>query len=86
MPREYPKTRSSVEVTYTDGEVKTFVITASSQIAQYLADSAARTGMLVLRDDDAHKSVMVPIAVIRHFEVQTIADEVRPSEPQKEAT
>lgn len=83
MPKEYPKTRSSVEVTYTDGEVKTFTITASSHIAQYLAEAAARTGVLVLRDDDAQKSVMVPLAAIRHFEVQTITEEIRPAEPEK---
>lgn len=71
MPREYPKQTSTVSVVYTDGEVRTFTITASNGIAHHLMNEAARTGVLVLRDDDLRKSFCIPVAMVRHVEIQT---------------
>lgn len=72
MTREYPPAESSVDVIYIDGEVKKFTITASNHIAHHIMNEAARTGVLVMRDDRERRSVCIPPAMIRHIEIQTL--------------
>lgn len=76
MTREYPPQSSTVDVVYTDGEVRTFTITAGNGIAHHLMNEAAKTGVLVMRDDNAKKSICIPLAQVRHIEIQTITSEV----------
>jgi hypothetical protein len=72
MSRNYEKQESEVEVIYLDGEVKAFTITAGNGIAHHLMKEAAQTGMLVMRDDVAKKSICIPLAQVRHISIQTI--------------
>lgn len=73
---DYPPQNSNVDVIFIDGEVKTFTITASNGIAQHLMSEAAKTGVLVMRDDVAKKSICIPLAQVRHIEIQTLTSEV----------
>lgn len=52
-----------VEVTFIDGEVKTYTITAG--IGQYLVREASQTGILVLFNDD--ESHGIPLAQVREY-------------------
>lgn len=63
--KKYPQQRSSVTVTFNDGEAKTYSISAGAGIAGYLMRDAAETGVVTLRDDDAGTAVCVPLARIR---------------------
>lgn len=72
MSRDYPQQQSAVDVIFIDGEVKTFTITASNGIAHHLMSEAAKTGVLVMRNDNAKKSICIPLAQVRHIEIQTI--------------
>lgn len=76
MSRDYPPATSTVDVIFTDGEVKSFTITASNGIAQHLMSEAAKTGVLVMRDDHRKKSICIPLAQVRHIEIQTLTSEV----------
>ncbi len=71
---KYGPERSNVIVTYTDGEVKEFTMSAGPRIAGYLMQEAARSGVMVIRDDDLAQSVGIPLAQIRHVEVMGIQD------------
>lgn len=73
---KYPKQRSAVTVTFDDGEVRTYQLSAGSTIAGYMMEQAAQTGILVLRDDDAGVAVCVPLARIRdvQFAPENTAD------------
>lgn len=72
MARDYPQQTSAVDVVFIDGEVRSFNITASNGIAQHLMSEAAKTGVLVMRDDNRKKSICIPLAQVRHIEIQTI--------------
>lgn len=72
MARDYPPQESDVSVVYTDGEVRTFKITAGNGIAHHLMNEAAKTGVLVMRDDREKKSICIPLAMVRHIEIQTV--------------
>lgn len=63
--REYPKEYSKVEVTFTDGEVKTYRMSASLGISQYLARQVAETGILMMMDDRVTHSI--PIDQVREY-------------------
>lgn len=76
MARDYPPQNSNVDVVFVDGEVRTFTITASNGIANHLMQEAAKTGVLVMRDDVAKKSICIPLAQVRHIEIQTLTAEV----------
>lgn len=76
MSRDYAPQNSSVDVIFIDGEVKTFTITASNHIAHHLMSEAAKTGVLVMRDDIRKKSICIPLAQVRHIEIQTLTPEV----------
>lgn len=64
--------QSLVKVTFTDGECKDYIMSASHKIVHYLMRQAHETGVLVLRDDPAQKSVCIPVASIRDVEVQVL--------------
>jgi len=84
--RSYPERRSKVTITYIDGEVKEFGLSASAHIASYLAREAAVSGMLVLRDDTAGTSACIPAAQIRHMEIEAddpVSSDMQP-EPEEE--
>jgi hypothetical protein len=61
----YPKKRSTVTISFNDGEVKTYSISAGHGISGYLMQEAASTGVVVLRDDDAGTAVCIPLDRIR---------------------
>lgn len=65
---EYPKVTSKVEITFVDGEVKTYFIDASPNIINYLTREAGETGFLALRHG-AGKSWSIPVDQIREIEV-----------------
>mgnify|MGYP003644841894 FL=1 len=64
----YPSQRSVVAVTFTDGEVKTYAISAGASIAGYLMRSASDTGIVTLRDDLAGTAVCVPLDRVRDIQ------------------
>lgn len=65
---EYPKVTSKVEITFVDGEVKTYFIDASPKSLNYLTREASETGFLVLWKG-GHKRWSIPVAQIREIEV-----------------
>lgn len=69
---KYEKRQSKVSITFTDGEVKDYIMTASHSIASYLMREAAQTGVLVIRNDDEKSSNCIPISQIRDVEVVTL--------------
>lgn len=62
---DYPKRRSKVEVTFNDGVVQSYDISAGAGIAQYLARETGETGILSLLDGD--KAYAIPVANIREW-------------------
>jgi hypothetical protein len=72
MARTYPPEASEVHVIYVDGEVRTFSLTAGNGIAHHLMKEAASTGVLVMRDDNLKRSICIPLAMVRHIEIQTV--------------
>lgn len=74
---KYPKQRSRVTITFNDGEVSMYDISAGHGIAGYLMQEASSTGIVVLRDDDAGTSVCIPLDRIRdvHFSPATTTDQ-----------
>ena len=72
MTRQYPKQRSTVAVTFNDGEMKTYEISAGASIAGYLMKEASETGIVTLRDDDAGAAVCVPLDRIRDIQIAPI--------------
>lgn len=61
---------TDVEVTFTDGEMKTYRITAGQGISRFLAENAASTGILTLFNDDTSHGV--PLAQIREYELKPV--------------
>lgn len=68
----YKDVSSKVSITFVDGEVKDYIMTASPGIVHYLAREAAANGMLIFRDDKARKSQAIPMAQIRNMEIEEI--------------
>lgn len=83
MSRGYPPQESEVEVTYIDGEIKRFAITAGNGIAHHLMKEAAQTGMLVMRDDAIKKSICIPLAQVRHISIQTVDPDAVVDNPKR---
>lgn len=83
MSRGYPPQESAVEVTYIDGEIKSFIITAGNGIVHHLMKEAAQTGMLVMRDDKARKSICIPMAQVRHISMQTLDPDAVVDNPER---
>ena len=71
-PKKFPKSRSVVSITYLDGEVREYQMSASNNISKYLVEKAAETGMLTLIDYNHKNSTMVPVANIREFSIQEV--------------
>jgi hypothetical protein len=61
-----------VNVVFTDGEVKKFMMSASNGIVHHLMNEAARTGVLVIRNDQTKQSLCIPLAQVRYVEVDTL--------------
>lgn len=72
MAKDYTPQESQVKVIYNDGEVVSFTITASNGIAHHLMNEAAKTGVIVMRDDVSKKSFCIPLAAIRQLEIETL--------------
>lgn len=66
----YPDRESEVTVTFVDGEVKKYRISAGASITRYLADQVANTGVLVLLNGGTTHNI--PIAQIREYEIQEL--------------
>ena len=88
MTKKYPPTKSIVTITFLDGEVREYQMSAGNGIGRYLVESAAETGMLTLIDFKNHNSTMVPVANIREFSINEIGyndePEIEPEEPFEE--
>jgi hypothetical protein len=63
---------SKVRVTFIDGEVKEYTITASPFIGRWLAEEAGRTGMLTLFNRTS--AWTIPIENIREYAIEDIDD------------
>lgn len=75
MPKtQYPAVRSAATVVYKDGTVQTIEISASHQIAHHIVSEARHTGILLLRDDPAKRSVLIPIENIQNIEINPIEE------------
>lgn len=61
---------SDVEVTFMDGEVKVYRISAGVRIGQYLAREAAETGILTLFNDEVSHGV--PLSNIREYQIKPV--------------
>lgn len=66
----YPPQHSLVEVTFIDGKVKTYSMTAGAGIARYLAQDSGATGTLTLLNGD--EAYGIPVAQIREYVVRQI--------------
>lgn len=67
MTKKLPQTHSEVEVTFNDGEVKTYIISAGPSIGGYLAREAGETGILNLYNAD--ESYAIPLENIREWKI-----------------
>lgn len=67
---EYYRDLSDVTVTFKDGEVKTYRITASVGIGGYLSQQAGQSGVLSLWNRDS--STGIPIDAIRDFTIHPV--------------
>ena len=67
---KYPEIKSIVTVTFNDGEVKQYMITASPSIGGYLALNAKESGFLTLYNDTECNSI--PVDNIREFSISAI--------------
>jgi len=65
MAKTYPKQRSIVSVTFNDGEVRSYEISAGASIAGFLMRDASDTGIVTLRDDESGSAVCIPLDRIR---------------------
>ncbi len=70
--------RSKVTVEFVDGEVREYVITASVNIAGYLAQEM-QGGALRMSDFDSGSAVVIPSAQIKQIELRAMRDEDKPS-------
>ena len=72
MTKKYPPTKSIVTITFLDGEVCDYEMSAGNSIGRYLVENASETGMLTLIDFKNHNSTMVPVANIREFSINEV--------------
>lgn len=66
-------TESDVVVTFKDGEVKTYRISASTNVGGYLVAQAGQTGILSLFNKN--KSWGIPLAAVREWEIVPVPEE-----------
>jgi len=67
------KALADVTVTFKDGEVKTYRISAGPNIGSYLARDSATTGVLSLWNRD--QSFGIPVANIRDWAINIVPEE-----------
>ena len=67
MKNKEPKTHSTVQVVFNDGEVKNYVISAGPGIGSYLDRDAGATSVLNLYNAD--ESYAIPLANIREWTI-----------------
>lgn len=79
MARKFYKDMSDVEVTFTDGEVKTYRITAGPGIGGYLAREAGASGVLSLFNSE--RSWGIPVSSIRDWSIAPVPVETE-QEPE----
>jgi hypothetical protein len=70
---KYPEIKSTVTVTFNDGEVKSYMITASPSIGSFLALNAKESGFLTLYNDTECHSI--PVDNIREFAITAMPAE-----------
>lgn len=63
---------SDVTVTFNDGEVKTYRITANPTIGSYLARESADTGVFVLFNNDT--STGIPMSQVREYVIEGVTE------------
>lgn len=61
---------SDVQVTFMDGEVKVYRITAGTSIGGYLAKEAGNTGILILFNDT--ESYAMPLSNVRDWVIRPL--------------
>jgi hypothetical protein len=76
--KQYRVELSKVTVTFVDGEVKSYIITASPAIGGHLAREAGVHGVLSLYNGE--RSFGIPMSQIRDWEIEPFA-EVAPDAP-----
>lgn len=74
MADDEPQRHSKVMITFTDGEVKEYVISAGRGIMMYLTREAGQTGILTLWNKQV--SYAIPIASIRDWSIEELPVEV----------
>lgn len=73
---QYPKRSSEVTLTFIDGEVKEYQISAGSGISPFLAKQAGETGVLVLLNGEV--TYNIPVSQIKEYEIRELAAEGQP--------
>jgi len=73
--KTYPRTRCSVKVTFNDGEIKEYVISAGPSIGGHLSREAGETGILNLFNLD--ESYAIPLVNIREWVIINIPQEIK---------
>lgn len=71
--QQYPKRSCDIDVTFIDGQVQTYRITAGASIAPHLAKQAGETGILTLLGGP--KAFCIPVGQIREWTVTEIPEE-----------
>lgn len=66
---------SQIRVTFVDGEVRDFRVSAGAGIIHYLTREAHDTGMVVFRDDVAGASTAIPVGQIRTMSLTELPSE-----------
>ena len=67
MSKNFPQTSSVVHVTFVDGGIKEYVISAGPSIGSHLSREAGETGILNLFNLD--ESYAIPLAHIREWKI-----------------
>ena len=70
---DYPKLHSDVEVTFIDGAIETYRITAGATIAPYLAREADESGVLSLLCGGT--AIGIPLQNIRTWTITELPEE-----------
>lgn len=66
---------SDVIVTFNDGQVKTYRISAGAGVSAYLAMQAGQSGVLALHNKADNSSWSIPLGSIREWELKGVAEE-----------
>ncbi len=73
--RQYKDARSRIEITFLDGEVRQYEISAGAGLSKYLANQAAECGILCFIDYQQKASLSIPVANIREWSLQELPTE-----------